>query len=73
MCDYFDYEKVGHEAGLTEDQVKRLLVRWREDYPNDPLLLELRLLRTCMAIKDGHCTFEQAMERESTLAGTVSS
>lgn len=65
MANYYDYESVGRDAGLSPEQISALVARWQEDYPNDPMMLELRLLRTCFAIQGGHCTFQQAMERES--------
>lgn len=71
MPQYYDYESVARQAGLNADQINSLVARWREDYPEDQVLLELRLLRTCMAIKNGHCTLQQALEHESISAAST--
>jgi hypothetical protein len=59
--EYFDYESVAREAGLTTDQLRRLKELVRADYPDDDMLFELHVLRACNAIRDGSITFEQAI------------
>lgn len=65
---YYDYESVARETGLGDAELAGLVSRWREDYNDDLPLLELRLLRVCMAIREGACTLEEALERESPVS-----
>ncbi len=64
--DYFDYEKVAEEAGISGQDLDRIRQVVRLDYPNDPMLFELHVLRVCTSIREGRATVE------SVLAGTVS-
>ncbi|MCX6376368.1 MAG: hypothetical protein NTU88_10120 [Armatimonadetes bacterium] len=56
--DYFDYERVAREAGLTEDQLAVVKEAVRQEFPNDDMLWELHVMRACKAIRDGHATLE---------------
>ena len=64
MSEFFDYESVAAEAALTQDQLDALRRRVEADYPDDPMMVELRLLRICHAIQSGACTFDQALKPE---------
>ena len=66
--EYFDYETVAREAKIPPEKVNRLVQSMREDFPNDPLMCELQVLRACMAIRDGRITVEDALRREATPA-----
>ena len=66
--DYFDYERVAREAGITPDELAQLEAATRLDYPGDQMLFELRMLRTCKAIRDGYCTVAQALETREQAA-----
>ena len=61
--DYFDYERVAREAGLTEDQLAAVKEAVREEFPTDGMLWELHVLRACKAIRDGHATLEDVTGR----------
>ena len=61
--DYFDYERVAREAGLTEDQLAAVKEAVREEFPTDDMMWELHVLRACMAIRDGHATLEDVTGR----------
>lgn len=50
---YFDYEKIAREAHIPSDKMEDLRSLVREQFPNDDMMYELHLLRTCMAIRDG--------------------
>lgn len=62
MPRFFDYERVAREAGIADDDLNRLRESVRADHPNDDMLYELRLLRTCKAIKRGRCTIAEALD-----------
>jgi hypothetical protein len=59
--DYFDYETVARQAGLTSEQLQLLAEAVRRDYPSDPMLFELHVFRACRAIRDGAVSFEQVI------------
>lgn len=59
MMDYFDYETVAREARLTQEQLSQVIERVRRDFPTDPMLRELHVLRACRAIRDGEVTLAQ--------------
>jgi hypothetical protein len=59
--EYFDYESAARDANLTRQQLDALREMVRRDFPNDPMLFELHMLRACRAIRDGHVTLEQIL------------
>ena len=65
---YFDYETVAREAKIPLEKMKGLVQLMREEFPNDPLMRELHILRACMAIRDGHITLQDALKPESNQA-----
>lgn len=62
MSEFFDYETTAANAGISSADLDALRARVREDYPGDTMLFELRLLRTCDAIKEGWCTVAEALD-----------
>ena len=62
---YFDYEKVALEAGISGDGLSAIKELLREEFPTDEMMWELHVLRACMAIKDGHLTVEDATARRA--------
>ena len=64
MPRFFDYEKVAAEANIPPADLDALRRRSQDDYPNDEMMCELRLLRTCSAIRDGRCTVADALRPE---------
>ena len=65
---YFDYQKVGREAGIPAEKVDRLAELCRREEPHDAMLAELHAMRTCMAIKNGRITIEEAPAEALNLA-----
>lgn len=59
--EYFDYPSVARLAGITETDLQQIETRVKADYPNDQMMFELRVLRTCRAIADGHATVHDAL------------
>jgi hypothetical protein len=64
---YFDYETVAREAGIAGNQLDQLLKLFTLEEPTDPMLAELHLLRTCMAIKSGRLTLDEALNEARKL------
>jgi hypothetical protein len=58
---YFDYQSVAAAAGVTPDELTQLYQLTAADYPGDAMMTELRMLRTCRAIKDGFVTTSEAI------------
>ncbi|MGD1085366.1 MAG: hypothetical protein ABSA47_11550 [Verrucomicrobiota bacterium] len=65
---YFDFEKAGREAGISDDELNRLARLFTLEEPHDPMLAELHTLRACMAIKNGRTTIEEALAEAAKLA-----
>jgi hypothetical protein len=59
--EYFDYQSVASEAGITPAQLAQIIERVRRDYSLDAMLCELHVLRACRAIRDGQVTVEQVL------------
>ena len=59
--DYFDYVSVADEAGIAPEQLAALEERARPDYPGDQMMFELRMLRTCNAIRRGKVSVESVL------------
>ncbi len=68
---YFDYETVAREAKIPSEKMKRLVQLTREEFPNDPLMCELHVLRACMAIRDGSITVEDALKPKPSQGNTT--
>ena len=49
---YFNYETVAREAKIPPDKMEKLLKLVRQEFPNDPLMFELHVLRACMAMSN---------------------
>ncbi|OFX17953.1 MAG: hypothetical protein A2Z18_07070 [Armatimonadetes bacterium RBG_16_58_9] len=60
---YFDYEKVAREAGLTDDELASVKEVMRAEFPQDDMMWELHILRACAAIRDGHATLQDVTQR----------
>ena len=60
---YFDYESVAREAKISPAKLRHLLNLLREEFPNDPLMYELHVLRACMAVRDGHISINDVLKR----------
>ncbi len=64
--EYFDYQPIADEAGLSPGELTRIVERVQRDYPQDQMLCELHVLRACRAIRDGRVTLEQVLTEPST-------
>ena len=59
---YFDYEKMAHEAGITQEQIEELCASIRQEFPNDEIMYELHVLRACMAVRDGNASLDDVLQ-----------
>ena len=59
--EYFDYQSVANEAGITPAQLAQITERIQRDYPEDRMLYELHVLRACLALRDRLVTVEQVL------------
>jgi len=64
MADFFDYETVAAEAGISQGDLDALRQHVQADYPDDELMCELRLLRLCHAVANGKCSVAEALRPE---------
>lgn len=60
---YFDYPAVARHAGISESDLDAIEAVVRKDHPNDLMMFELRMLRTCRAIQSGTATVQDAIRR----------
>lgn len=63
--EYFDYQSMADEAGITPAQLAQIVERVRRDYPGDQMLRELHVLRACRAVRDRQVTVEQVLAEPS--------
>lgn len=70
-AEYFDFPRVGLEAGFTEEQLAELYQRTLAEYHGDHMMAELRMLRTCTAVLRGGCTVQKALLPEPELPARV--
>ena len=66
--DYYDYQTVADEAGIPADKMAELVRLVQADYPHDPMMCELHILRACLAIRDGRITLAEALANPPTVA-----
>ena len=59
--EYFDYRNTAHEAGITDDQLARIVAMEEREFPDSQMMCELHVLRVCMAVRDGRITLDQAL------------
>jgi hypothetical protein len=59
---YFDYIAVAAAARLSSADLAAIEARTRADYPNDQMMFELRMLRTCNAIASGAASVADALK-----------
>ena len=51
MALYFDWEKMAQELGLPDDVVARIVEDARREFPDDPMMCELHIIR---ALRSAH-------------------
>jgi hypothetical protein len=64
---YFEYENIAREANIPADQLQELRQLVRREFPQDDMLYELHLLRSCMAITHGVVTIAEAIRAEPAI------
>ncbi|MBI4557143.1 MAG: hypothetical protein HY706_06120 [Candidatus Hydrogenedentes bacterium] len=62
---YFDYERVAKDAGFTAENLAELSRLVRSEFPQDDMLYELHMLRSCKAVRDGVVTIEEVIHDDS--------
>ena len=62
---YFDYESIARQAGISDHDLAAICEATRKEFPTDEMMWELHVLRACMAIKDGHLTVDEAINRKA--------
>jgi len=58
----FDYHKLAEDVGVSPKQLEQLEALVRRDYGSDEMMVELRILRTLTAIRDGAVSFDEARQ-----------
>ncbi|MCX6377089.1 MAG: hypothetical protein NTU88_13830 [Armatimonadetes bacterium] len=51
MALYFDWEKMAQELGLPDESVARIVEDARREFPDDPMMCELHIIR---ALRSAH-------------------
>ncbi len=62
---YFDYESVAREAKIPEEKLRKLVNLIRREFPHDPMMAELHMLRACLAVRDGHVKIDDALKNQT--------
>ncbi len=62
---YFDYESVAREAKIPEEKLRKLVNLIRQEFPHDPMMAELHMLRACLAVRDGHVQIDDALKNQT--------
>ncbi len=66
---YFDFEKVGRDAGLARAQMDALCGAMRREFPTDDMMYELHVLRACIAVRDGLASAAEVLPSEASPSG----
>ncbi len=61
---YFAYKAIAREAGIPHAKLDELRALAEQEFPNDPIMVELHLLRVYMAVRDGVLNPEEALRPE---------
>jgi hypothetical protein len=57
----FDYQKLARAAGVSAKKLEQLESVVRRDYGSDEMMVELRMLRTLRAVRDGAVSIDDAI------------
>lgn len=57
----FDYPTIAKEAGINSADLDRLVEQVRAEFPGDPMMSDLHILRACMAVRDGFSTIAEIL------------
>ncbi len=58
---YFDLDLAASSGGIQPTDLQRLIAVMQREFPDDPMMQELHVLRACMAIADGRLTLTDAL------------
>lgn len=58
---YFDFESIARDAAISDEDLQRIVRLARQEFPHDDMMADLHILRTCLAVRDGLCTLQQAI------------
>jgi hypothetical protein len=58
---HFDYVGIARDAGMTEAELSAIERGTRAEYGSDDMLYELRMLRTCRAIRNHQTTVQHVL------------
>jgi hypothetical protein len=67
-AEYFNYLEVAQRAKIAEADVAAIEAIVRQDYANDQMMFELRMLRVCRAIERGSATVDDALRPDRSSA-----
>jgi len=62
---YFDYQSVAREAKIPEQKLRKLVDLIGKEFPSDPMMAELHMLRACLAVRDGHIQIDDALKNQA--------
>ena len=48
---YFDYRSAARTSGIPDETLAQWEAIFRQEYPGDEMMVELRLLRACVAVQ----------------------
>jgi hypothetical protein len=68
VSDYFDIDSAARSAGLNAADIQRLRELMHREFPDDPMMQDLHVLRACMAIAAGQLTLSEALQPKSEAA-----
>lgn len=62
---YFDYRKVARQAGIPDDKLRAIVRSVKREFGRDTMMLELHVLRICMAVRDGQADLKNVLRDEA--------
>ena len=63
--EYFDYQSIAQKVGIPTEKLDELNQFLQSEFPGDPMMVELHLLRLCMAIQEKYLTLEEILEDQN--------
>ena len=60
--EYYDYERIAREAGISPGDLERLCRLIRREFPRDDMMYELHVMRACRIVRDGPYTLEEIVQ-----------
>jgi len=59
----FNYEAAAKRAGISKDELEKLCVLFRTDFPGDEMMVELHVLRAISSIERGDTTLDEILSQ----------